>query len=245
MSNGSDTKRRPIPGFGWLPEWIQDFEQPLPGAEELRDQIRPGSVMDPWIEKQGRDFLRALVPQNVHDAATEAAVGMVAGPVVGKGLKRVGKALNPPFSKSRRTFGREVGPEPVQKTLQERDVISGQGRGSNMYRGGEGSLSREVANDWNKWHARSQTMGAPAQPYAKQQFDDIFHPRLRKLIKMRDKNLKTAPKLGGGVVEEWGRGIGERVIDELSDKAKKELKEVTGVPFTDLVEAYLKRWGGR
>mgnify|MGYP003151361045 FL=1 len=125
MSNGSGTQRRPIPGFGWLPESIQDFEQPLPGAEWLRDQVRPGSVMDPWAEKQARDFLRALVPQNVHDMALEGLVGMIAGPVVGKAGRAVGRKLNPPFDASRRTFGRDTGGGDLLEQVQTRDAMLG------------------------------------------------------------------------------------------------------------------------
>lgn len=125
MSNGSGTQRRPIPGFGWLPESIQDFEQPLPGAEWLRDQVRPGSVMDPWAEKQARDFLRALVPQDVHDMALEGLVGMIAGPVIGKAGRAVSRKFNPPFDASRRAFGRDTGGGDLLEQVQTRDAMLG------------------------------------------------------------------------------------------------------------------------
>ena len=125
MSNGSGTKRRSIPGLEWLPEWIQDFEQPLPGAEWLRDQVRPGSVMDPWAEKQARDFLRALVPQTPRDAALEAAIGMIAGPVIGKAGRAVSRKLNPPFNPSRRAVIEDVSGGDLMNQIRSRDAMLG------------------------------------------------------------------------------------------------------------------------
>ena len=81
--------------------------------------------MDPWAEKQARDFLRALVPQNVHDMALEGLVGMIAGPVIGKAARAVSRKFNPPFDASRRAFGRDTGGGDLLEQVQTRDAMLG------------------------------------------------------------------------------------------------------------------------
>ena len=220
MSNGSGAKRRPIPGFGWLPEWIQDFEQPLPGAEWLRDQVRPGSVMDPWAEKQARDFLRALVPQDVHDMALEGLVGMISGPVIGTAGRAVSRKLNPPFNPARRNTLRTLGGKDTLDTIVKR---------------------RELTHPDTYFRYQNVSSWLDPKRYKQKHKMENWGKAVRK-------HSETQSDRGGvlGDIIEHGNIINRKIKEEtLKETGEEVLQGGNGEITKDFLESLLRRFGVR
>ena len=133
-NNSPKDKPKDKEGESWLgaliPDRIQELvDTPIPGAQWLRDLVDPAntSVMsdESWLEQVARDTYRGLIPQTPRDAALEAAIGMIAGPVIGKAGRAVSRKFNPPFDESRRVFNKDVSGGDLMNQIRSRDAMLG------------------------------------------------------------------------------------------------------------------------
>tara|TARA_R100001086_G_C11804789_1_gene249824 strand:- start:395 stop:1144 length:750 start_codon:yes stop_codon:yes gene_type:complete len=135
MANGTKRKSRadtqqgrgeirPESAWDQFRRWFDTEIGPLKSIQNLVDPSS-GSVFEPKTEGVARDIYRALIPTTPRGIAAEAVGGYVAGPVIGAGMRRAGRALDVPFDETkRRTLHTLAGKDTIDMQLKRKELLS-------------------------------------------------------------------------------------------------------------------------
>jgi hypothetical protein len=200
------------------PSWDQFrrwFDTPIDFLEALESLVDPssGSVFEPKTERVARDIYHALIPTTPREIAAETVGGAVAGPVIGAGVRRAGRALFPdvPHNASRRLFGRDVSGQNTVEQAAKRREMYGEGTDHLHERSGKLDELRDATID-----AEIEMLDLP-DPDA---FDAVLNDGLRSLP--GDKGPKTVAENMWDALEQ--ANMTERAAERVANKYTRDLR---------------------
>jgi hypothetical protein len=281
MANGTKRKSRadtqqgrgeirPESAWDQFRRWFDTEIGPLKSIQNLVDPSS-GSVFEPKTERVARDIYRALIPTTPRGIAAEAVGGAVAGPVIGAGMRRAGRALDVPFSHSRRAFGRDLGGGDLLRVIRERDALTGNAPNLPNWTGKTPHWTDTVAHDIGNydypsppWHQKGlwdefvdeteQTMsnmidkGVPEfgpHSMATDLYTKEFDRRVTGLQNKLKESASTLPK-HAGTLEEYFNVLNKRIKDETLKETGEELLEGSEGEITEkTLDSILRRLGVR